>query len=192
MVVLEIVEHRSARPVVNELRALVEERRVVFVRFNHELLTLAQSRRHVEIARYAADQNSRLHPRIFQQPGEDARRRRLAMRTCDGHGPAIGEQVAREPLGPRGVRDAAVEQRFDERIAATHDVADDDDIRIQLQLLGVVAFDEIDAHRSKLLRHGRINALIRPRDAMAQLTRQRGDASHECAADAEDMKVHEE
>ena len=33
---LEIVEHHRARPVMDELRPLVEERGVVFVGFDHE------------------------------------------------------------------------------------------------------------------------------------------------------------
>ena len=36
VVELEVVEHRGARPVVHELRALVEERRVVLVGLDHE------------------------------------------------------------------------------------------------------------------------------------------------------------
>ena len=45
VVVLDIVEHERARPVVHELRALVEERRVVLVRLDDEVLASRRAAR---------------------------------------------------------------------------------------------------------------------------------------------------
>ena len=136
VVVLEIVEHRGARPVVNELGALVEERRVVLVRLDDEVLAAAEPRRDVEVAGHAADQESRLEAGVLEDPREDARSRGLAVRAGDGERPAAREHVPRQPLRPGRVGNAALQQRFDQRVAAAHDVADDDDVRLQLQLFG--------------------------------------------------------
>ena len=63
VVVFEVVEDRGARPVVHELRALVEERRVVFVGLDHEERAVGQPRRNAEIERHAADQEARIRGR---------------------------------------------------------------------------------------------------------------------------------
>ena len=148
VVVLEIVEHRGARPVVHELGALVEERRVVLVRLDDEVPAAAEPRRDVEIAGHAADQKSRIEAGVLEDPGENARRRGLAVRAGDRQRPALGEHVPRQPFRAGRVGNAAFQQRLDQRIAAAHDVADDDDVRLQLQLLRVVAFDQLDAERA--------------------------------------------
>ena len=62
VVVLDVVDHERARPVVNELGALVEERGVVLVRFDDEVLRAAEPRGDPEIARDSADQESGLEP----------------------------------------------------------------------------------------------------------------------------------
>ena len=190
MVVLEIVEHRGARTVVNELGALVEERRVVLVRLDHEVLAAAEARGHVEIAGHTADQKSRIEAGMLEDPRENARGRGLAVRAGDGERPAAREHVPRQPLRPGRVRNATLQQRFDQRVAAAHDVADDDDVRPQLQLLRLVALDQLDAERGELVGHRRIDVLVRAGDAMAGRARQRRDAAHERAADPENVNVH--
>ena len=68
VVVFEVVEDRDRRPVVHELRALVEERGVVFVRFDDEIACPSpEPRRHAEIPRHAADQEARLAACRFEQ-----------------------------------------------------------------------------------------------------------------------------
>ena len=58
VVVFEIVEYRRARPVVDELRALVEERRVGIVGLDHEERAVGQPRRDAEAR--AARRRSRI------------------------------------------------------------------------------------------------------------------------------------
>ena len=58
VVEFEVVQDRRARPVVQELGALVEKRRVVLVRLDHER-PAAQARRDAEVLRHAADQKAR-------------------------------------------------------------------------------------------------------------------------------------
>ncbi len=59
-----------------------------------------------------------------------------------------------------------------------------------LELLGVEAFDELDAERRELRAHRRIDVAVRAGDPVARGLGDGGDAAHESAADAEDMDVH--
>jgi len=101
------------------------------------------------------------------------------------------EHFLRQPVGSRGVRDIAVEQRLDDRHAACHDIADHHHVGTRLELLGVEPGDELDAQRLELRAHGWIDVLVGTRDAMARGLGNGGDAAHEGAADSEDVDVHE-
>src|SRR3546814_13387239 len=65
VVVFEIVEDRDARTVVHELRALVEERGVVLVRFDHERLAPPQPSRHPALPRHPRSEEPRVGHRVF-------------------------------------------------------------------------------------------------------------------------------
>ena len=186
----QIVHHQRARMVVHELGALVEEGRVVFVGFDDEERRIAEPRTHVEIAGNAADQESRRQAGVFQYPGQHRCGRGFSVRSRDRQHPAVGQHFAREPLRPRHVRDAAFEQRFDDRHAARADIAHDDDIGTRLELLGAIALRQFDAERRELRAHRRVYVAIRTADAMSRAARNRGDAAHESSADAEDVYVH--
>ncbi len=191
VVVLEVVEDRRARPVVHELRALVEERGVVLVGLDHEMTAAAEARADVEIERHAADQEAGIESRVLENPREHAAGRRLAVRAGDAEHPAVIDlqHVARQPVGPRLVALAAVEQRFDQRIATAHHVADHEHVRVQLELVGLVAFDDVDAERRELRAHRRVDVAIGAGDTVAGGARDGRDAAHERAADAEDVQV---
>src|SRR6185437_5374762 len=94
VVILEIVEDQRAWPVVDELRALVEEGRVVFVRLDHEEWRRPEARARPEVRRHAADQEAGLEPRVLEDPGEKRRSGGLAVRAGDGQYPAIAQHLA--------------------------------------------------------------------------------------------------
>ena len=101
------------------------------------------------------------------------------MRPRDGEDVAVFQHVLREPLWSRGVRHAAIEQRFDHRTAATQCVAHHHDVGIEIELLGAVALDELDAERRELIAHRRIDVEVRPGDAESRGLGDRRHASHE-------------
>ena len=190
VVELEVVQQRRAWPVVNELAALVEERGVVFVGFDDEGLALAQARRHAEVQRHAADQKARLQPAALEDPREHRGRRRLAMRAGHGEHMAVLQHVLGEPLRAARVRDASIEDRLDQRVAAGDDVADDEQIGFQRELRRVVAFDQFDAERAQLIAHRRVHAFVATGDAVTRFARKRREPAHEGPADAENVNVH--
>ena len=84
------------------------------------------------------------------------------MRPRDREHVAVLEHVLRQPLRSRGVRHAAIEQRFDHRTAATQRIAHHHDVGIEIELLGAVPLDELDAQRRELIAHRRIDVQVRP------------------------------
>src|SRR5690606_20389471 len=103
VVVFEVVEDRDARPVMHELRALVEERGVVLVGLHDEwcrrislLLPEKAARetgrgrrpvqpcRHPEVSRHAADQESRPQTRGIEQMRQETAGGGLAVGAGDG------------------------------------------------------------------------------------------------------------
>ena len=98
--------------------------------------------------------------------------------------------MLRQPLRPGNVGQPLVEDGFQQRIAPGNGVADDEDVRIQGELVGGKAFDEIDPGVAQLVAHGRVDVGIAAGDAMPRRPGELGDATHEGAADAENMNVH--
>ena len=187
VVEFEVVQDRDRRLVVHELRALVEERRVVFVGLDHELAAGAHARGHAEVLRHAADQEARRAAGVFEQPGEDRGRRGLAVRAGDGERFAAGQHAFAQPLRAGDVAAAFVEHLLDRGIAARERVADDDFVAIVRNVFGRVALAQRDAELLELRRHRRIDRLVAAFDLMPEFARERGDAAHEGAGDAEDV-----
>jgi hypothetical protein len=102
----------------------------------------------------------------------------------------VAEHVVGEPLRSRVIRQPGVEQSFDHRLAPRERVADDDAIEVRIEPALVVALLELDAELLELRAHRRVDVLIRARDFVAGGLRDRRDAAHERAADAEDVNPH--
>src|ERR1044071_8234625 len=96
MIELEIVEHGGLRPVMDELRPFVEERRVVFIGLDDEEWRLRVARRNRKIHRHPPDQESRRAPGPFEHPREHGRSGGLAVRACDSEYMLSGEYVLRQ------------------------------------------------------------------------------------------------
>jgi hypothetical protein len=127
---------------------------------------------------------------VLEDPGEQAGGGGLAVGTRDAQDPALVQHVASQPFGPRLVTAAAVEDRLDQRVATAHDVADDEHVWLEPELVRLVALDDVDAERCELRAHRRVDVAVGARDAMAGGARQCGDTAHEGPADAEDVQVH--
>ena len=113
------------------------------------------------------------------------------------HMPAL-QQVFGQPLRSAGVGRARIEDGLHQRIArravgqarARDHVADHPDVGIERKLIRAEALDQIDAERAQLVAHGRVDARVATGDLMTGFAGQCGQASHERAADAEDVDVH--
>ncbi|MNX70088.1 hypothetical protein D3C86_1013280 [compost metagenome] len=186
----EVVQDRRARTVVHELGAFVEERAVVFVGFNDEKRRIAQARRHREVLRHAADQETRSHARVLQHPGQHAAGGGLAVRTGNRQHPAALQHVISQPLRAGNVGQAFVQYILHSRVAPGHGVADHYQIRGRIELRRVVALGQFNALGFQLSAHRRIDVGIGARHVMAQLFGQNRHRTHESAADTKNMNVH--
>ena len=190
VVELEVVQDRGARKVVDELRALVEERRVVLVGLDDEGRRGAEQRGTPEVLRHAAHEEPRIQPRAGQDPGEHRCGRRLAVRSRDGQHVAPAQDVFRQPLRARDERQLPIEDRLHQRIAAGDHVADHVQVGAQLELARFETLDQFDAGFRQLVAHRRVHVGVAAADAMAGGTGELRQPAHEGAADAEDVDVH--
>jgi hypothetical protein len=112
------------------------------------------------------------------------------VRAGDREDPFVVQHVLREPLRARAVRQSRVEQRFDDRLAATQRVADDHAVEPGVDGAPFVALLDANAEALELRAHGRINILIGTGHLMARRLRDRREPAHEGPADTEDMNPH--
>src|SRR5690606_37333397 len=190
MVEFEVVEDGGARPVVHELRTLVEKGGVVLVGLDHKECGGCVTSGDTEVLRYAADQKTGGAAGVFQDPGQHGGGGSLAVRPRDGEYPLTGQHMLCEPLRPGDVWIAAIENGFHERIAAGDDVADHPQVRTQIELLRAKPADDVDALLFELFAHGRIDVGVAAGHAMTRRLGKRRDTAHEGAADAEYVDMH--
>ena len=191
VVKLEVVQDQRVRPVVHELRALVEECRVVLVGLNDETASATETCRYTEIRGNATDQEPGLETGMLEYPRQHARGRGLPVRSGNGEHLLAPEYVVGQPLRPGLVRNLAVEHRLYDVEPAADDIADDDAIRSVFQLRRIEAFVNPDAQLFELRAHGRIDPGIATCNFVAARLGQGCDAAHERAADSEYVYAHE-
>jgi hypothetical protein len=189
MIELDVIENRRARPVMDELRSLVEESGVVLVGLNNEEARLGVACRDRKVVRHAANEEARVQASALEDPREHGGHRGLPVRTGDGEHVFALQGVFGKPLRTRGVAISGVEDRFHQWITARDYVADNPDIRPQGELVCAEPFSELDSQRAKLIAHGRIHVGIASGNAIAGALRDGGDPAHECSADAQDVDV---
>ena len=117
-----------------------------------------------------------------------------------GHGQHVAtlQDVFGQPLRAAGVGQAGVHDGFHQRefgaavgqAGAADHVADHPDVRLQCQLVRAKTFDQVNAQGAQLVAHGRVDTGIAAGDGVPGLPRQRRQATHEGAANAQNMKVH--
>ncbi|MPM72480.1 hypothetical protein SDC9_119456 [bioreactor metagenome] len=190
MIEFQVIQNSRPGAVMDEFRALVAESSVVFVGFDDEERGIAKAGRDAEIERYTADQEAGCHVGVFQYPRQHRTGRRLAVGAGDAEYPAPLQYVLSQPLGAGDVGQPLVEYGFEQRVAARNGVADDEDVRLQSQLIRSETFDQFDACVPQLVAHGRIDVGIAAGDLVPRVDRQLCDAAHEGAADTENMNVH--
>ena len=171
VIVFEIVEDRGARPVVDELRALVEERRVVLVGLDDEERAVGEARRHAEspAARRRsgipapgprARGSTRASPpssscRACPRPRAPSARRARSRRAI---------AARRRTAGRRRGSPPSADCRATRRCRSTNTSASRATPR---KLRRVPAFGQVDAERLELRRHRRIDVGVAAGDAMA-------------------------
>ena len=104
--------------------------------------------------------------------------------------PTTAQYVFGQPLGPRHIGIAGVQDGFHQRVAPRHDVADHVKIGPKLALRGVEAFDQVDPERAQLIAHGGIDVGVAAGHPQAGLTCDGREPAHEGAADSKNVDMH--
>ena len=207
VVELQVVQHGRAGAVMHKLAALVEKCGVVLVGLDHKhgaRVAIAgpggrtQACGDAKIQWHAADQKAWLQAGSLQNPGEHRGCRGLAMGAGHGQHMAALQHMLGQPLGAAGVRGAGIQNGFHQRklgraiiqAGPADHIAHHIHVRLQCELVGAKAFDQLNAQRAQLVAHRRVDAAVAARYLVPGLTGQGGHATHEGATNTQNMNVH--
>ena len=187
VVELDVVHDEQLGQVVDELAALVEKRRVVFVAFEDEVFRIPESATLSEIVRDAADEPRWLEAGRFENPGEERCGRGFAVRAGDHEVVAPAQEENFQRLRQRVIEQLPVEDGFHFGIAAGHGIADDHEVGIGRDVLRTESFADRDPLSFEEGGHRRINIVIRSGDLDAAIAQRGSERAHRRAADASEM-----
>ena len=169
---LDVADEEVPRLVVQELRAAVEERRVVLVALEHEVRPGAPPIAAAEVLHLAADEEARVAARVEQQPGRQRRGRRLAVRAGDDDGGLSRQQVLPHRLRQREDGQAPARRLGRLDVVAERGVPDDDGVAVRRHVLGARTPCATGIpRRLEDGRHGRVEGAVAAGDAVALLER---------------------
>ena len=183
----EIVEDGDLGQVVDELAALVEKGRVVFVALDDEPLAVREARALAEVVRNAADEERRVQLVVLEDPGEQRGRARLAVRAADHDDALAAHEKFLEQLRQRAVTQLVLEHGFHLGIAPRNGIADHDEVGLVREVLLRVRRHHFNLPLGQKGGHGRIHVGVRAGDGEALLLHGGGGGSHGSAADADEM-----
>ncbi len=141
---LKVVEDQGSRAVMHKFGTLIEEGAVVLIRFNHEKVAFTQTRGNVKVTRHAADHESRFIPTGFEDPGCHSSRSRFAVRPRHRQYPAIAQHKVMQPLRARHVWNVLLQHCFHAGITTGHRITDDHQVRLWVELAGIVTLNQIN------------------------------------------------
>src|SRR5437773_460607 len=141
---LDIADDGALRQVMNELAALVEKRRVVFIPLDDEPLAVREPRALRQIVREAADEVTRIQPVMLEHPGQQTRGRGLAVRARDDDGAFAANEKLAQQIRQRTKPQLVVETELRLRIAARNGVADDDEVGFVREIALAVTVHHFD------------------------------------------------
>src|SRR5271170_1046840 len=135
----QIVDDGNFRQVMDELAALVEKRRVVFVALDDEPLAVRETRALRKIIRDAADEKTRIQTVVLENPRQQRSRRGLAVRSRNNNRTFTANKKFLQQFRQRAVTQFVVETKFRFGIATRNSVANDNQIRLVRKIFFVVA-----------------------------------------------------
>ena len=158
----------------------------------------SQPCRHAEVQRYTPNQKTGVQPGVFQYPGQHGGGGGFAVGAGDSQHMAALQHMLGQPLGAAGVGGTCVQNGFHQRefgaavgqACPRHHVADHEHVGAKRHLVGGKALDQLDAQCPELVAHRGVNPGIAAGDAVAGFPGQGGQATHEGAANSQNVYVH--
>ena len=116
MIELQIIQDRGPGLVMNEFRALVAKRGVVFVGLDHKEGGVGQPGRNAKALRHTANEKRRIQSGFFQNPRQQCRGGGLAVRSGHPQHPPSPKDILSKPLRPGDICQVAIKNRFQQRV----------------------------------------------------------------------------
>src|SRR6266404_1296109 len=79
MIELEVINNRNLGQIMHKLAALIKKGGVVLIPFNDKPFAIGKPRALAQVIGHASDEEARLQTVMFENPGQQRHRRRLAM-----------------------------------------------------------------------------------------------------------------
>ena len=187
VVEFQIVDDGDLRLVMDELAALVEKRGVVFVALDDEPFAVREPCALRKIVRDAADEIARVQAVVLEHPRQQRGRGGFAVRAGDDERAFAPDEKLRQQRRQRAIAQLVVEHIFRLRVAAGNGVADDDEVRLVLEVLLCVTVHHGNFLSGEERRHRLIDILIGTGDGKTFIQHRGGGGRHRRAANAGEM-----
>ena len=194
VVKLDVGQNQRIGKVMEKFRPLVEEGGIVFVALHDEGARGPQLKAGSKVLRHAADQKRRLQCRRLSRghlvyPCQHAGGGGFAVRAGNHQRLAADEKLFAQQRGHRGEGNALVEYPLHFRIAARERIADDDQIRLRIEIGFSVRLQHRNPKPAQQIAHGRIGCLVGAGNAVPLQLQQPGQRRHGRAANSAQMNV---
>ena len=170
-----------------ELGLLVEERAVVLVAFDDELVAFAVAPALAEIDGHSADKKPGIATGFDEYVPEKGGRRGLTVGADHHEGVLFGEKLVAQKAGERHQRELEALCLHDLDVILGADVADHYRIGSPGQVLRRKSFENRYFERFELIAHGRVQGLVGPAHLVSGGSQKPGEGSHTGAADSDQM-----
>jgi hypothetical protein len=179
---------QRARVVVQELRRLVEERRVVLVPLDDEVRPASFAKAPAEVQGVPPHQHRGVSTGGVQQEGDEARGGGLSVGAAQHDGVSARDGELVERVGERAIGQALVDGGARLGVVRPHGVADDHQVGLGLQhVLGAEALVDGDAPGREQRAHGRIQVSVRAGHAHAARVQEPRQRAHAGAGDGDEV-----
>jgi len=161
-----------------KLGSLVEERRIVLIAFQDEVLPLPQSEAAAEIFRDAAYEKGRLLARGLKNPREHRSSRRLAVRAGHHDGLACPQKQIGQRFRQRAKKNALVQHVLQFHVASGDGIAHHHPIRARLEVGFSVRLGHGNGRGGQKVGHWGIRGCVRAGYFESTLLEQPGQRRH--------------
>ena len=187
VVVLDGRQDHALRPVMQELRALVEERRLVFVPLDDELVPPPEAEGAAEVLQHPSDEERGIAAARRQRPRHEPGGRRLAVRPRHHDRMPPFQEQSPDRLRHAGVRNAALDRRHRLGVRLRRDVADHHQVGPVVEVIRPVPLEDADTLVEQHRAHGGVDRLVRTAHIVPGVGQEAGERTHPRAADADEM-----
>ncbi len=188
MVELDAGQDRGARAVVEELRPLVEVRRVVLVALDHEVRPVAEPEVRVVVPGDAPDQERRIPAGGGEHVSQERRRRGLAVSPRHHDRVALPQEERPERRREAHLGEAARAHLRRLGVHPADHVPDDDEVGLdEVEVRRVVRREHRNRPGPEHVAHGRVDVLVASGHLVAGRLQHAGEGAHPRSGDADEV-----